>query len=64
MGVINDFDLSIRHVDDRKVGNERTGTLPFMAYDLLLSLASNQNIAHIYGLSYLLDSFATRLTAF
>ena len=40
-GVLNDWDLSRRRVADgpTRTGAERTGTIPFMALDLLLSNA-------------------------
>jgi hypothetical protein len=47
-GVLNDFDLAIlRDEGEREVGTDRTGTLPFMAIDLLKNLSGK--IVHSYG---------------
>lgn len=50
-GVLNDFDLAIivRPGDDRKPGEERTGTRIFMARKLVKNLGKNIGILHIYG---------------
>jgi len=55
VGVLNDFDLSIIHRDDRQLASERTGTIPFMSYDLLKAFNSGGNIPHIY--EYDVESF-------
>ena len=34
-GVLTDFDLSILQWEPRVIGTDRTGTIPFMALDLL-----------------------------
>jgi hypothetical protein len=43
-GVLNDWDLASLGEADRQVGRERTGTIPFMAVDLLLV----GNVLHLY----------------
>ncbi len=50
-GVLNDFDLAIivRPDEDRKPGEERTGTRIFMAGKLVENLGKNIEILHIYG---------------
>ncbi|KAG8950603.1 hypothetical protein FRC03_012793 [Tulasnella sp. 419] len=51
MGVLNDYDLStLRHpgCDDGPTGTDRTGTLLFMALELLDSTALAGNIEHQY----------------
>ncbi|TFK51583.1 hypothetical protein OE88DRAFT_1564233 [Heliocybe sulcata] len=48
VGVLNDFDLSIYHDDDRSLANERTGTIPFMAHALLTAFRSGKPVAHLY----------------
>ena len=51
-GMLNDWDLSYdcRSAPDagRVVGGERTGTLPFMALDLLSEEAWNRNLQRLY----------------
>ncbi|KAG2073282.1 hypothetical protein BDR04DRAFT_1095178 [Suillus decipiens] len=48
MGVLNDYDLSSL-IDDRGPrGNERTGTVPFMALDLLTAKAQRGEVKHLY----------------
>ncbi|KAG2065053.1 hypothetical protein BDR04DRAFT_1109108 [Suillus decipiens] len=48
MGVLNDYDLSSL-IDDRGPrGNERTGTVPFMALDLLTAEAQRGEVKHLY----------------
>jgi hypothetical protein len=47
VGVLNDFDLSVFHLDNSQLSKERTGTVPFMADFLLTGKA----LTHIYGLS-------------
>lgn len=51
VGVLNDFDLAITSSESRELATERTGTVPFMAYDLLIGMGSRSRILHIYGLS-------------
>jgi hypothetical protein len=47
IGVLGDFDLS--SLEDNKVSNtERTGTVPFMALDLLSTKALAGNVVHDY----------------
>lgn len=47
-GVLNDFDLAIVIGFSRK-SYEKTGTIPFMAHQLLLSMKDNVPRPHIYG---------------
>ncbi|KAG2069346.1 hypothetical protein BDR04DRAFT_1021857, partial [Suillus decipiens] len=48
IGVLNDYDLSSL-IDDRGPrGNERTGTVPFMAFDLLTAKAQRGEVKHLY----------------
>lgn len=46
MGVLNDFDLASTEGDD--IGTERTGTVPFMALDLLRRHGIYNQIKHGY----------------
>jgi hypothetical protein len=46
IGVLNDYDLS--SVRDTPTGTERTGTVPFMAMDLLTKEALQGKVAHLY----------------
>ncbi|KAG1730062.1 hypothetical protein EDB19DRAFT_1832147 [Suillus lakei] len=46
IGVLNDFDLSSTR--DTPSGQERTGTVPFMALDLLTKEAINGQVKHLY----------------
>ncbi|KAG2363793.1 hypothetical protein BDR07DRAFT_1403336 [Suillus spraguei] len=46
IGVLNDFDLS--STQDSPSGQERTGTIPFMAMELLTEEAIKGNIKHLY----------------
>ncbi|KZT25737.1 hypothetical protein NEOLEDRAFT_1133265 [Neolentinus lepideus HHB14362 ss-1] len=55
VGVLNDFDLSIIHRDDRPLASERTGTIPFMSHDLLQAFNTGGNIPHVYD--YDVESF-------
>ncbi|KAG8914668.1 hypothetical protein FRC03_009910 [Tulasnella sp. 419] len=51
MGVLNDYDLSTLMPlgrDAGPTGTERTGTLPFMALELLNSTALAGNVEHRY----------------
>ncbi|KZT25961.1 hypothetical protein NEOLEDRAFT_1113837 [Neolentinus lepideus HHB14362 ss-1] len=56
VGVLNDFDLSIVHRDDRTLAKERTGTIPFMSHALLKAFNSSDNVPHLY--EYDVESFA------
>jgi Fungal protein kinase len=47
-GVVNDFDLSHLHGLPRPSGNEHTGTMPFMALDLLTDEAWEGKVARLY----------------
>jgi serine/threonine protein kinase len=46
IGVLNDFDLS--STQDTPLGQERTGTVPFMALDLLTKEAIEGQVKHTY----------------
>ena len=46
VGVLNDFDLASTH--QSATGTERTGTVPFMALDLLDDLALQGHVKHAY----------------
>jgi len=46
IGVLNDYDLS--SVRDTPTGTERTGTVPFMALDLLTKDALQGKVEHLY----------------
>ncbi|KAG2120140.1 hypothetical protein DEU56DRAFT_835979 [Suillus clintonianus] len=48
MGVMNDYDLSSLASADGPQGNERTGTVPFMALDLLTARAQRGEVKHLY----------------
>ncbi|KAG1804415.1 uncharacterized protein BJ212DRAFT_1486696 [Suillus subaureus] len=48
MGVLNDYDLSSLANDPGPRGNERTGTVPFMALDLLTEEGQRGEIKHLY----------------
>ncbi|KAF9218454.1 hypothetical protein BS17DRAFT_811680 [Gyrodon lividus] len=47
MGVLNDFDLASVRGDGRS-GNARTGTIPFMAIELLREDGQSGSVEHIY----------------
>ena len=47
IGVLNDFDLSIVSSLAEEFGTERTGTVPFMAIDLMER--SDKPLVHLYG---------------
>ncbi|GJJ09936.1 hypothetical protein Clacol_004160 [Clathrus columnatus] len=58
-GVLNDFDLSRLRIDGKREGtraNDRTGTIPFMAIDLLSPSAEKGMVQHLYR--HDLESFA------
>jgi hypothetical protein len=46
IGVLNDYDLSSTR--DTPTGKERTGTIPFMAMDLLTDEAIEGKVEHLY----------------
>ncbi|KAI6000147.1 hypothetical protein F5J12DRAFT_928595 [Pisolithus orientalis] len=48
MGVLNDYDLSSLAFSPNPLGNERTGTIPFMAIDLLMEDGQNGKVKHRY----------------
>ncbi|KAG1727040.1 hypothetical protein EDB19DRAFT_1914396 [Suillus lakei] len=48
MGVLNDYDLSSLANDQGPRGNERTGTVPFMALDLLTAKGQRGEVKHLY----------------
>jgi hypothetical protein len=48
IGVLNDYDLSSLADDPGPRGNERTGTVPFMALELLSPSAQRGEVKHLY----------------
>ncbi|KAG1826528.1 hypothetical protein EV424DRAFT_1599821 [Suillus variegatus] len=48
IGVLNDYDLSSLADDSGPRGNERTGTVPFMALDLLTEEGQIGEVKHLY----------------
>jgi len=48
MGVLNDYDLSSLANAQSPQGNERTGTIPFMALDLLTEKGQRGEVQHLY----------------
>jgi hypothetical protein len=48
MGVLNDYDLSSLASAQGPQGNERTGTVPFMALDLLTPEGQGGGVKHLY----------------
>ncbi|KAG1895329.1 uncharacterized protein F5891DRAFT_984273 [Suillus fuscotomentosus] len=48
IGVLNDYDLSSLADDPGPRGNERTGTVPFMALDLLTKEGQRGEVKHLY----------------
>jgi serine/threonine protein kinase len=48
IGVLNDFDLSSLADDQGPRGNERTGTIPFMALELLSAQGQRGEVKHRY----------------
>jgi len=48
MGVLNDYDLSSSADAEGPQGNERTGTIPFMALDLLTEEGQEGKVQHLY----------------
>ncbi|KAG2124883.1 hypothetical protein DEU56DRAFT_892845 [Suillus clintonianus] len=55
IGVLNDYDLSSLASDRGPRGNERTGTIPFMAIDLLTAKGQRGEVKHMYR--YDMESF-------
>ncbi|KAG2125388.1 hypothetical protein DEU56DRAFT_573329 [Suillus clintonianus] len=60
MGVLNDYDLSLLASVPGPHGNERTGTVPFMALDLFTEEAQRGEVKHLYR--HDLESFMWILT--
>jgi len=58
IGVLNDYDLS--SMKDVPTGQERTGTMPFMALDLLEDEAIEGQVEHLY--QHDAESFIWELT--
>ncbi|KAG2745711.1 hypothetical protein P692DRAFT_20740747, partial [Suillus brevipes Sb2] len=48
IGVLNDYDLSSLADEPGPRGNERTGTVPFMALDLLTEKGQRGEVKHLY----------------
>jgi hypothetical protein len=48
IGVLNDYDLSSLATGQGPLGNERTGTVPFMALDLLTKRGQRGEVEHLY----------------
>ncbi|KAG0691562.1 hypothetical protein DFH29DRAFT_88823 [Suillus ampliporus] len=48
IGVLNDYDLSSLADDLGPRGNERTGTVPFMALELLTKVGQQGEVKHLY----------------
>ncbi|KAF8122602.1 hypothetical protein EV363DRAFT_1090508, partial [Boletus edulis] len=48
MGVVNDFDLSTLAGSEHEFSNERTGTIPFMAIELLDENGQKGLVTHLY----------------
>ncbi|KAF9241604.1 hypothetical protein BU15DRAFT_36436, partial [Melanogaster broomeanus] len=48
MGILNDFDLASLTTSDKPLGNERTGTIPFMAIHLLRQNGQDGKVKHLY----------------
>ncbi|KIJ10548.1 hypothetical protein PAXINDRAFT_101973 [Paxillus involutus ATCC 200175] len=48
VGVLNDYDLASLAREDNPLGNERNGTTPYMAIDLLRADGQAGNVKHIY----------------
>ncbi|OAX38296.1 hypothetical protein K503DRAFT_770628, partial [Rhizopogon vinicolor AM-OR11-026] len=46
IGILNNYDLSSTR--DSPTGNERTGTVPFMAMELLTKAALEGKVEHLY----------------
>jgi serine/threonine protein kinase len=48
LGVLNDYDLSSLRITQGPQGNERTGTVPFMALELLTREGQRGEVGHLY----------------
>ncbi|KIJ09868.1 hypothetical protein PAXINDRAFT_42733, partial [Paxillus involutus ATCC 200175] len=48
VGVLNDYDLASSASSANPLGNERTGTIPFMAIDLLNADGQVGKVKHLY----------------
>src|ERR1700710_2714791 len=48
LGVLNDYDLSSLRITQGPQGNERTGTVPFMALELLTKGGQRGEVEHLY----------------
>ncbi|KAG1876137.1 hypothetical protein C8R48DRAFT_570134, partial [Suillus tomentosus] len=48
IGVLNDYDLSSLANAVGPQGNGRTGTVPFMALDLLTKISQQGKVKHLY----------------
>ncbi|KAJ8581442.1 hypothetical protein M405DRAFT_925222, partial [Rhizopogon salebrosus TDB-379] len=48
LGVLNDYDLSSLRITQGPQGNERTGTVPFMALELLTKEGQRGEVGHLY----------------
>ncbi|KAF9236381.1 hypothetical protein BU15DRAFT_31016, partial [Melanogaster broomeanus] len=48
VGVLNDYDLASLANGKSPLGNERTGTIPFMAIDLLEPDGQDGKVKHLY----------------
>lgn len=49
VGVLNDWDLAVDAFEPGHAALERTGTVPYMALELLAAIYSGKAIPHIYG---------------
>ncbi|KAJ8581440.1 hypothetical protein M405DRAFT_698320, partial [Rhizopogon salebrosus TDB-379] len=48
LGVLNDYDLSSLRITQGPQGNERAGTVPFMALELLTKEGQRGEVGHLY----------------
>ncbi|KAF9236277.1 hypothetical protein BU15DRAFT_77121 [Melanogaster broomeanus] len=48
IGVLNDYDLASLKTSKNPLGYERTGTIPFMAIDLLVANSRDGTVKHLY----------------
>ncbi|KIJ16062.1 hypothetical protein PAXINDRAFT_54088, partial [Paxillus involutus ATCC 200175] len=48
IGILNDYDLASLASSDNPLGNERTGTMLFMAIDLLEAAGRDGKVKHLY----------------
>ena len=49
VGVLNAFDLSLLNHLPQDLRAERTGTIPFMAIELMRAIARKEPSVHLYG---------------